>query len=102
MGHVWLPLLLGVLFLLAFGAVGLALAKDFRGVTTWHARRTVGMFGQPSEEQVAWLTYSGEVHWLGLHRIRDDRTGRRDRSDCVAARLMAFGMASSGRQPWWL
>jgi hypothetical protein len=56
MGHVWLPLLLGVLFLLAFGAVGLALAKDFRGVTTWHARRTVGMFGQPSEEQVAWLT----------------------------------------------
>ena len=56
MGHAWLPLLLGVLFLLAFGAVGLALAKDFRGFTTWHARRTVGMFWQPTEEQVAWLT----------------------------------------------
>jgi len=53
MGQVWLHLLLAVLFLLAFGAVGLALATDFRGVATWHARRSVGMFIQPTEERVS-------------------------------------------------
>jgi hypothetical protein len=54
MAHAWLPLLLAVLFLLAFGAVGFVLARDFRGFTTWHARRSVGMFGQPTEARVSW------------------------------------------------
>jgi hypothetical protein len=53
MGQVGLHLLLGVLFLLAFGAMGLALATDFRGATTWHARRSVGMFRQPTQERVS-------------------------------------------------
>jgi hypothetical protein len=53
MGLVALRLLLTVLFLLAFGAVGLVLATDFRGVATWHARRSVGMFWQPTEERVS-------------------------------------------------
>jgi hypothetical protein len=45
--------LLAVLFLLVFGAAGLAMATNFRGFTVRHARRSVGMFGQPTEERVA-------------------------------------------------
>ena len=45
--------LLAVLFLLVFGAAGLALATNFRGFTVWHASWSVGMFGQPTEDRVA-------------------------------------------------
>jgi hypothetical protein len=48
--------LLGALCCAAFIAGGLAIATNYRGFTSWHARRSVGMFQQPTEERVAWQT----------------------------------------------
>jgi hypothetical protein len=53
--------LLAVPFILVFGAAGFAMATNFRGYAVRHARRSVGMFMEPTEERVARQAALGKI-----------------------------------------